>query len=54
MNLTCGLNITFAFIVYSLLANGMSALSKKLKFPFEISLVDKETNDELLKYFHGK
>lgn len=54
MNFTNAVNILFIRIVLSSVANGMAALNKKLKFPYEISLVDEKTNDELLQYFHGK
>ncbi|XP_037824754.1 sulfotransferase 1C4 [Lucilia sericata] len=54
MNFTYAVNIVFIYLVHSTVANRMAALKTKLKFPYEISLVDEKTNEELLKYFHGE
>lgn len=58
MIFTYAINILFIniLVVLSVVANIMkTAVSNtKLKFPYEIQLVDDKTNQELLKYFHGK
>ena len=54
MNFTYFVNNLLICIVFSLVSNAMAAANHNFKFPYEISLVDKETNSELLEYFHGK
>lgn len=58
MIFTYAINILFIniLVVLSVVANRMETAesNSKLKFPYEIQLVDEKTNQELLKYFHGK
>ncbi|KAM7350263.1 sulfotransferase 4 [Cochliomyia hominivorax] len=55
MIFTYAANILFInIILLSSVVNRMAVLSTKLKFPYEINLVDEKTNEELIKYFHGE